>query len=68
MGDMIARGILLAFKDLEMKVPVVVRIRGSSTFVNPVVLALTRLTWHRVQIARACSRTSSLPYPRILID
>ena len=29
LGDMIARGILLAFKDLELQVPVVVRIRGT---------------------------------------
>jgi succinyl-CoA synthetase alpha subunit len=27
---MIARGIILAFKELEMKVPVVVRIRGTN--------------------------------------
>ncbi|KAK7757838.1 hypothetical protein SLS62_000216 [Diatrype stigma] len=30
LGDMIARGVLLAFQDLQMSVPVVVRIRGSS--------------------------------------
>lgn len=30
MGDMIARGVVLAFKDLEMTVPVVVRIRGTN--------------------------------------
>lgn len=29
LGDMIARGILMAFKDLELQVPVVVRIRGT---------------------------------------
>ncbi|KIW82458.1 hypothetical protein Z517_05485 [Fonsecaea pedrosoi CBS 271.37] len=29
LGDMIARGILLAFKDLDLQVPVVVRIRGT---------------------------------------
>ncbi|RVX73139.1 hypothetical protein B0A52_02266 [Exophiala mesophila] len=29
LGDMIANGILLAFKDLNLKVPVVVRIRGT---------------------------------------
>ncbi|ETI22120.1 hypothetical protein G647_06192 [Cladophialophora carrionii CBS 160.54] len=29
LGDMIARGILLAFKDLNLQVPVVVRIRGT---------------------------------------
>ena len=29
LGDMIANGILLAFKDLDLKVPVVVRIRGT---------------------------------------
>jgi succinyl-CoA synthetase alpha subunit len=27
---MIARGVILAFKELEMKVPVVVRIRGTN--------------------------------------
>lgn len=30
LGDMIARGVLLAFKELEMPVPVVVRIRGTN--------------------------------------
>lgn len=30
LGDMIARGVLLAFKELEVKVPVVVRIRGTN--------------------------------------
>jgi succinyl-CoA synthetase alpha subunit len=30
LGDMIARGVILAFKELEMKVPVVVRIRGTN--------------------------------------
>lgn len=29
LGDMIANGVLLAFKDLDMKIPVVVRIRGT---------------------------------------
>ncbi|KAJ9609958.1 hypothetical protein H2200_006288 [Cladophialophora chaetospira] len=29
LGDMIARGILMAFKDLDLQVPVVVRIRGT---------------------------------------
>lgn len=30
LGDMIARGVVLAFKELEVKVPVVVRIRGTN--------------------------------------
>lgn len=30
LGDMIANGILMAFKDLDLKVPVVVRIRGTN--------------------------------------
>ncbi|KAI0423755.1 succinyl-CoA synthetase-like protein [Xylaria sp. FL1042] len=30
LGDMIARGIIMAFRDLDMSVPVVVRIRGSN--------------------------------------
>lgn len=30
LGDMIANGVLLAFKDLDLKVPVVVRIRGTN--------------------------------------
>lgn len=30
LGDMIAKGVLLAFKELEVKVPVVVRIRGTN--------------------------------------
>jgi len=30
LGDMIARGVLLAFKELELKIPVVVRIRGTN--------------------------------------
>jgi len=30
LGDMIANGILLAFKDLDLKLPVVVRIRGTN--------------------------------------
>ena len=29
LGDMIARGVVMAFKDLDVKVPVVVRIRGT---------------------------------------
>ena len=30
LGDMIAKGVLLAFKELEMRLPVVVRIRGTN--------------------------------------
>ncbi|KAI1421633.1 succinyl-CoA synthetase-like protein [Xylaria sp. FL1777] len=30
LGDMIARGVIMAFRDLDMTVPVVVRIRGSN--------------------------------------
>ncbi|KAB5580133.1 succinyl-CoA synthetase-like protein [Coniochaeta sp. 2T2.1] len=30
LGDMIARGVVMAFKELEVKVPVVVRIRGTN--------------------------------------
>src|SRR4051812_29584441 len=30
LGDMIARGIILAFKELSLRVPVVVRIRGTN--------------------------------------
>lgn len=30
LGDMIANGIILAFKDLDMRIPVVVRIRGTN--------------------------------------
>ncbi|KAF2963251.1 hypothetical protein GQX73_g10326 [Xylaria multiplex] len=30
LGDMIARGVIIAFRDLDMTVPVVVRIRGSN--------------------------------------
>jgi succinyl-CoA synthetase alpha subunit len=30
LGDMIANGILMAFKDLNLKVPVVVRLRGTN--------------------------------------
>jgi succinyl-CoA synthetase alpha subunit len=30
LGDMIANGILMAFKDLDLKVPIVVRIRGTN--------------------------------------
>jgi succinyl-CoA synthetase alpha subunit len=30
LGDMIAKGVLLAFKELEMRIPVVVRIRGTN--------------------------------------
>ncbi|GAW20201.1 hypothetical protein ANO14919_096980 [Xylariales sp. No.14919] len=30
LGDMIARGVIMAFRDLDMAVPVVVRIRGSN--------------------------------------
>lgn len=30
LGDMIANGVLLAFKELDMKIPVVVRIRGTN--------------------------------------
>jgi len=30
LGDMIANGVLLAFKELDMRLPVVVRIRGTN--------------------------------------
>lgn len=30
LGDMIARGVVMAFQDLDMSVPVVVRIRGTN--------------------------------------
>lgn len=48
LGDMIANGVILAFKELDMKVPVVVRIRGtneaegqkivSASFILPITL------------------------------
>lgn len=42
LGDMIANGILLAFKELEMKIPVVVRIRGTNEAEGQKIVRLPR--------------------------
>jgi len=46
LGDMIANGIVLAFKELEMKVPVVVRIRGTNEKEGQKIIAESGLPLH----------------------
>ncbi|TVY83387.1 Succinate--CoA ligase [ADP-forming] subunit alpha [Lachnellula suecica] len=46
LGDMIANGILLAFKELEMKIPVVVRIRGTNEAEGQKIIAESGLSLH----------------------
>ncbi|KAI9050733.1 hypothetical protein LZ554_004853 [Drepanopeziza brunnea f. sp. 'monogermtubi'] len=46
LGDMIANGILLAFKELEMQVPVVVRIRGTNEEEGQRIIAESGLPLH----------------------
>ncbi|KAI0534014.1 succinyl-CoA synthetase-like protein [Xylaria digitata] len=43
LGDMIARGVIMAFRDLDMTVPVVVRIRGSNEKEGQQIIAESRL-------------------------
>ncbi|KAI0594985.1 succinyl-CoA synthetase-like protein [Biscogniauxia sp. FL1348] len=43
LGDMIARGVVLAFRDLDVRVPVVVRIRGTNEKEGQRVIAGSRL-------------------------
>lgn len=44
LGDMIANGILLAFKELEMNLPVVVRIRGTHEKEGQKIVSLSRFS------------------------
>lgn len=46
LGDMIANGIILAFKELDMKVPVVVRIRGTNEKEGQRIIAESGLPLH----------------------
>jgi len=46
LGDMIARGILLAFGEIEMKIPVVVRIRGTREEEGQKIIAESGLPLH----------------------
>jgi len=46
LGDMIANGILLAFKELEMRLPVVVRIRGTNEEEGQRIIAQSGLPLH----------------------
>ncbi|KAH7403572.1 succinyl-CoA synthetase-like protein [Cadophora sp. MPI-SDFR-AT-0126] len=46
LGDMIANGILLAFKELEMRLPVVVRIRGTNEEEGQKIIAESGLPLH----------------------
>ncbi|KUJ20230.1 succinyl-CoA ligase alpha-chain [Mollisia scopiformis] len=46
LGDMIANGILLAFKELEMRLPVVVRIRGTNEEEGQKIIANSGLPLH----------------------
>lgn len=43
--DMIAEGIMLAFQDLEMKIPVVVRLRGTNEEIGQKMVSLDRSGW-----------------------
>jgi succinyl-CoA synthetase alpha subunit len=44
--DMIAEGIIMAFRDLEMNVPVVVRLRGTNEEIGQKMIAKSRLPLH----------------------
>ncbi|KAH8808393.1 succinyl-CoA synthetase-like protein [Xylogone sp. PMI_703] len=46
LGDMIARGVLLAFKELDMRLPVVVRIRGTNEKEGQKIIAESGLALH----------------------
>jgi succinyl-CoA synthetase alpha subunit len=46
LGDMIANGVLLAFKGLEMRLPVVVRIRGTNEAEGQKIFAESGLPLH----------------------
>ncbi|EPE26881.1 Succinyl-CoA synthetase [Glarea lozoyensis ATCC 20868] len=46
LGDMIANGVLLAFKELEMRIPVVVRIRGTNEEEGQRIIAESGLSLH----------------------
>ncbi|PMD48664.1 putative succinyl-CoA synthetase subunit alpha [Hyaloscypha variabilis F] len=46
LGDMIANGVLLAFKELEMRLPVVVRIRGTNEEQGQKIIAESGLPLH----------------------
>ncbi|KAH8784063.1 succinyl-CoA synthetase-like protein [Hyaloscypha finlandica] len=46
LGDMIANGVLLAFKELEMRLPVVVRIRGTNEGEGQKIIAESGLPLH----------------------
>jgi succinyl-CoA synthetase alpha subunit len=48
LGDMIANGVLLAFKELDMQVPVVVRIRGTNEAEGQRIVSLPFLTSQRL--------------------
>jgi succinyl-CoA synthetase alpha subunit len=45
LGDMIARGVLMAFEELEMRIPVVVRIRGTNEKEGQRIVSYFCFTW-----------------------
>ena len=47
LGDMIAKGVLLAFQELEMRLPVVVRIRGTNQEEGQRIVRSPYLVWAR---------------------
>lgn len=42
--DMIAEGIIMAFRDLDLKVPVVVRLRGTNEEMGQKMVSLTKIS------------------------
>lgn len=61
LGDMIAKGVLLAFQELEMKVPVVVRIRGTNEEEGQRIIAESGLPLHAFDdFEEACKKVIEL--------
>ncbi|EDN03881.1 hypothetical protein HCAG_01746 [Histoplasma mississippiense (nom. inval.)] len=59
--DMIANGIIMAFRDLDMKVPVVVRLRGTNEELGQKMIADSRLPLHAFDsFEEAASKVISL--------
>jgi succinyl-CoA synthetase alpha subunit len=60
LGDMIANGVLLAFKELDMKIPVVVRIRGTHEKEGQkIVRSMLRILGRRANLERRLQRAGS---------
>lgn len=61
LGDMIANGVILAFKELDMKVPVVVRIRGTNEKEGQKIIAESGLPLHAYDdFEEACAKVIEL--------